>query len=41
MIITTKATVRAYDLKLTAGGTDEGETVTHELPLTLDVSGLG
>jgi sugar lactone lactonase YvrE len=42
MFITTNATVPGkYALKITAEGLDEGETVTHELPLTLDVSGFG
>ncbi|MFA4828325.1 MAG: CARDB domain-containing protein [Thermodesulfovibrionales bacterium] len=42
VIITTDATTPGiHNLSLTAQGVDEGETVTHTLPLILDVSGFG
>ncbi len=41
VIITTDATTTGtHSLTLTAQGVDEGEIVTHTLPLTLDVSGF-
>ncbi len=42
VIITTDATTAGtHSLTLTAQGTDEGETIIHTLPLTVDVSGFG
>ncbi len=41
VIATDKTVTGTHTLYLTAQGTDEGEIVTHTVPLTLDVSGFG